>query len=153
MTFSLSYCRKELLLSCCRHARSNSDGNTWQKVTLICGYKVITKLQNRIYFSRRGPRSLAEEDPGPFQCVRWISFRRNLNNFQGLNISEKSSILCVLGAPQPTSAIVLSKKKPFIWLRQKCKMLWKYYYSRSRSRTPGNSKDGVICNNSFNSSN
>ena len=35
MTFSASYCRKELLLRCWRHSGFASDGNTWQNIILI----------------------------------------------------------------------------------------------------------------------
>ena len=76
-------------------------------------------------------------------------FQTEFNSFQGLNIARKSSILCVGGVPQTTSAMVFPKKKLFIRVKLKCKMFKKPYYSRSRSTTPANSKDVVICNNSL----
>ena len=35
MDFNVSYCHKELLIRCCRHSGSASNGSTWQKVILI----------------------------------------------------------------------------------------------------------------------
>ena len=68
MAFSVSYCRKELLLRCCRHSGSASYGSTLQNVILIWrkpppkliqwrlyGNHKIVKLY--IYFSRRGSRA------------------------------------------------------------------------------------------------
>ena len=59
-------------------------------------------------------------------------------------------MLFVGGIPQPTSAMIFSKKKLFIG-EAKCRLFKKSYYGRSRSRTPANSKDGSICNNSYGS--
>ena len=35
MDFNVRYYHKELLIRCCRHSGSASNGSTWQKVVLI----------------------------------------------------------------------------------------------------------------------
>ena len=75
MAFSVSYCRKDLLLRCCRHSGSFYYGSILQNVIPIwrkqppkliqCSYKVIIKLLNRKYFSIRGSRTPFNISDGP----------------------------------------------------------------------------------------
>ena len=40
-----SYCHKELLLRCCRHSGSASDGSAWQKAILIWWKQLSKSVQ------------------------------------------------------------------------------------------------------------
>ena len=62
---------------------------------------------------------------------------------------QKSPIFYVSGVLQSTCCGILQKVIFFFRLKQKFKMFKKSYFTRSRSRTPTNSKDGAICNNSL----
>ena len=45
--------------------------------------------------------------------------------------------------------MIFPPQKLFIWLKQKFKTFEKSYVTINRFRTPANSKDGAICNNSL----
>ena len=78
MTFSVSYCQKELFLRCSRHSGSASDGNTWQKV---------------IFIWRKQPSKLIKQQ---FMeaVIRLYGNSIRLTAFRGLNSAKKLYVVC-----------------------------------------------------------
>ena len=133
MTFSVSYYHKELLLRCCRYSGSSSDGSTWQKVIFIWRKQPSNLIQQPFMqavlycYNYKIVKSYTLQQKRLLSTSQMDHFQTDLNNFQGLN--------------------KYLKKYFFIRLKQKSLMFKKWYFTRSRSRTPAKSGDRTICNN------